>query len=423
MPYQVLGARSGALAVTVTWTRSAIARSAGSIFAMLSSRACSPSAFFAPLLPSARNSSARCFMAARSAAGEPSVVFVLVWVDMLVLSPSSGGLLTVVRREARVDCRRSVVLLDGLTRLGPRVWHRIERPRCGRTRARGGCTTPAGGHGPCPDPRTRPLTWVPLRCRQDVNPQSLAPQPTAAGAAAAAPVTTPWWSAAYRRSASRSVLTAPPARWSSASCGSSAIGRPSRSTRRPTTTTGRACSRRPASATSAATTAGTPPPRCCSPRTCTRGWSWSCSVTAGCARRWTSTAMSCPPWLGRRWTAWAHCCSQVRAGKLPPRRPSTHEVELLQALAGREPGGPDPTLPAVGLPRGDLPLQEGDEELLVRPGLGPRPLGQPAHRLARGGRPQRPGQERDLRVQVPAGGRAAHATPPAVPSVRPRAVS
>src|SRR3954462_10825864 len=121
MPYQVLGARSGALAVTVTCTRSAIARSAGSNFAMLSSRACSPSAFFAPLRPSARSSAARCFMAARSAALKPWVVLVLVEVDMLVLSPAPGGLVTVVRREARVDRRRSVGLRDGLTRPGPPV--------------------------------------------------------------------------------------------------------------------------------------------------------------------------------------------------------------------------------------------------------------------------------------------------------------
>src|SRR4051794_35956977 len=118
MPYQVLGVSSGAWAVTVTWTRSAIARSAGSILAMLSGRACSPSAFRAPLLPSARSSSARCFIAARSAVLKPLVVLVLGWVDML-LSPSRGGLVTVVRRQARVDCRRSVVLLGGLTRPGP----------------------------------------------------------------------------------------------------------------------------------------------------------------------------------------------------------------------------------------------------------------------------------------------------------------
>src|SRR3954454_11926209 len=114
MPYQVLGARSGAVAVTVTWTRSAIARSAGSILAMLSSRACSPSAFFAPLLPSARSSAARCFIAARSAALKPLLVVVLVGVDIVVLSSSPCGLVDVVRRGARVD--RSVVLLDGLTR-------------------------------------------------------------------------------------------------------------------------------------------------------------------------------------------------------------------------------------------------------------------------------------------------------------------
>ena len=46
------------------------------------------------------------------------------------------------------------------------------------------------------------------------------------------------------------------------------------------------------------------------------------------------------------------------------------EVELLQRLAGRETGGADAALPAVGFPGGDFPLQAGDEELLVGPGLG-----------------------------------------------------
>src|SRR4051812_3669878 len=113
MPYQVLGARPGAWAVTVTCTRSAIARSAGPIFAMLSSRACSPSALFAPAFPSARSSAARCFIAARSAALKPLLLVVLVWVDMVLLvwvdmvllSPSPCGLV--------------VVVLGGLTRPGP----------------------------------------------------------------------------------------------------------------------------------------------------------------------------------------------------------------------------------------------------------------------------------------------------------------
>jgi hypothetical protein len=61
------------------------------------------------------------------------------------------------------------------------------------------------------------------------------------------------------------------------------------------------------------------------------------------------------------------------------------EVELLQGLAGREPGGADPALTAVGLPGGDLALQARGQELLVGPGLGPGPVGQPRDRLAQGG--------------------------------------
>src|SRR5215207_5107523 len=72
MPYQVLGDRSGAVAVTVTCTRSARARSSGAILAMLSRTACNPSALLAPFFPSARSSAARCFIAARSAALKPS---------------------------------------------------------------------------------------------------------------------------------------------------------------------------------------------------------------------------------------------------------------------------------------------------------------------------------------------------------------
>src|SRR3954466_11862991 len=72
MPYHVLGESSGAIRVTVACTRSASARSSGAICAILSRTACSPSAFFAPFLPSARNSAARSFMAARSSALKPS---------------------------------------------------------------------------------------------------------------------------------------------------------------------------------------------------------------------------------------------------------------------------------------------------------------------------------------------------------------
>ena len=53
------------------------------------------------------------------------------------------------------------------------------------------------------------------------------------------------------------------------------------------------------------------------------------------------------------------------------------EVELLEALAGWEAGGPDTSLAAVGLAGGDFALQAGDQELLVRPGLLTGPFGQP----------------------------------------------
>ena len=76
------------------------------------------------------------------------------------------------------------------------------------------------------------------------------------------------------------------------------------------------------------------------------------------------------------------------------------EVELLEALAGREPGGADAALTAVGLPGGDLALQAGDQELLMGPGLRPGPFCQPWDGLAQGGRLQRPGQERDLTDEI-----------------------
>jgi hypothetical protein len=57
------------------------------------------------------------------------------------------------------------------------------------------------------------------------------------------------------------------------------------------------------------------------------------------------------------------------------------EVELLQALAGREPGLADAPFAAVGLAGGDLALQAGGQELLMGPALGAGPFGQPGHRL------------------------------------------
>ena len=53
------------------------------------------------------------------------------------------------------------------------------------------------------------------------------------------------------------------------------------------------------------------------------------------------------------------------------------EVELLEGLAGREPGGADADLAAVVLAGGDFAFEAGGEELLVGPALGPGPFGEP----------------------------------------------
>ena len=97
------------------------------------------------------------------------------------------------------------------------------------------------------------------------------------------------------------------------------------------------------------------------------------------------------------------------------------EVELLDAFAGREPGGPDSAFAAVRIPGCDLALQAGRQVFLMAPRFGSGPLGEPARRLPQSGRLQRPRQIGDLGAHIPGGGfRAGHnATPlsnPATPS-------
>src|SRR5215207_4354936 len=74
IPYQVFGERSGAPALTISWSRSAIARSGSGISAIFASTARSPSAFCA----SAFCSLARSFIAARSSAVNPLDFFALI---------------------------------------------------------------------------------------------------------------------------------------------------------------------------------------------------------------------------------------------------------------------------------------------------------------------------------------------------------
>ena len=85
---------------------------------------------------------------------------------------------------------------------------------------------------------------------------------------------------------------------------------------------------------------------------------------------------------------------ELRPAYLPP-DPASRTAYAAGEIAQCA-GDPDPALAAVGLPCGDFPLQAGDQELLVGPGLRPGPLGEPGHGLAQGRGFQRPGQERDL---------------------------
>jgi hypothetical protein len=61
------------------------------------------------------------------------------------------------------------------------------------------------------------------------------------------------------------------------------------------------------------------------------------------------------------------------------------KVELFDAFAGREPGGPDAVFAAVGVAGSDLALQAGSQAFLMGPGFASGPLGEPARRLRRVG--------------------------------------
>src|SRR4051812_26867130 len=69
MPYQVRGERSGALALTMAWRRSAMTRSDSGISAIFASTSLSPSAL--PAREVVFNSRARSLIAARSSSVNP----------------------------------------------------------------------------------------------------------------------------------------------------------------------------------------------------------------------------------------------------------------------------------------------------------------------------------------------------------------
>src|SRR4029450_12155637 len=82
IPYQVFGDRSGALALMIAWSRSAMARSGSGISAIFASTSRSPAALSLSARASAFSSLARSFIAACSSAVNPSY-FLLVTVVRL----------------------------------------------------------------------------------------------------------------------------------------------------------------------------------------------------------------------------------------------------------------------------------------------------------------------------------------------------
>src|SRR5687768_16731520 len=71
MPYQVFGERTGALALMISWSRLAMARSGPGISAIFASKSLSPSVLFLFRRASAFSSWARSFIAARSSSVNP----------------------------------------------------------------------------------------------------------------------------------------------------------------------------------------------------------------------------------------------------------------------------------------------------------------------------------------------------------------
>src|SRR4030095_12322566 len=103
-PYQVFGESSGALALTIAWSRFAMARSGAGISAIFASTSLSPSAFFArgPRRASAFSSWARSFIAARSSAVNPLdflPVAVVLLLDFCV--PFFAGFLSAIAKYLR----------------------------------------------------------------------------------------------------------------------------------------------------------------------------------------------------------------------------------------------------------------------------------------------------------------------------------
>src|SRR3990170_7630217 len=132
MPYHVRGTRSGAVAMTTAWIRSAMARSDAGISAIFASTSASPSALLTLPRALALFSSCACsFIAARSSSVQPSADVSLPAVRLAdffasfiagFLSASSVGDAPMSRSRCGVGCPAELFDLD-LTHLQ----HRLHR--------------------------------------------------------------------------------------------------------------------------------------------------------------------------------------------------------------------------------------------------------------------------------------------------------
>src|SRR5207249_8527774 len=103
MPYQVFGDRPGALALMITWSRSAMARSGSRIAAIFASTSLSPSALSLFARAPAFNSWARSFIAARSSSVNPLdflLIAVVLSADFCV--PFFAGFLLAIAQHLSV---------------------------------------------------------------------------------------------------------------------------------------------------------------------------------------------------------------------------------------------------------------------------------------------------------------------------------
>src|SRR5262245_38538031 len=144
IPYQVFGASSGALAVTIAWSRSAMTRSGACILPIASSTSRSPSALLLFARSSAFSSLARSLIAARSSAVNPLAGFVSF---VAGFRSAIANLLEADEAVARGG-RGRVVVLEESRMHGDVHGGQASRGSCAEPRAR---RAPARDAPACPD--------------------------------------------------------------------------------------------------------------------------------------------------------------------------------------------------------------------------------------------------------------------------------